>query len=496
MHQSVKIFFICILLLSIFNLVIAEEIAQNYYDLGVFAYEERNFIESQDLLLKAISLDPENARINFYLGRVYVKLGQLDASAHHLSTAFLTDPKIPGLTYFLGILYQEKKDYEKALQKFQKVSAQEPSNVLAIYYSGVNLYKLKRYAAAVESLEKAATMSPTIAGNGYYYSGICNYQLGRYKAAVQQFEHVIEIADSEDLKENARSWAQAIKKDHQAAAKPYRLYLKTGYLYDDNVVLEPADLDIVADESDSAYMLYFSGKYDVIDSRRVTSGIGYSHYQTRYQDLDEYDLTGSIGNIYLNYKFSKSVKLGLKYLPIYYWVDAESYLMQHQINPSVMWFIDNNNAVDFSYSYYRNNYFTDNARDGHSNELSADYSHGFSGLDGYVFCGIGYEINSANGDDQDFCELKTLLGISYDIFEKTNITVYGNYYDKGYDHRNLKYNIKRNDARYFASASITQNIWKKWLNVSAEYTYTKNNSNIANFDYERNAMLLSVSVKL
>lgn len=495
MRQSFKIFFIGIFLLGIFNPVIADEIAQNYYDLGVFAYEERNFTESQDLLLKAISLDPENARINFYLGRVYLELEQLDVAAHYLSKAFLLNPQIPGLTYSLGILYQEKKEYEKALQKFQEVAAQEPSNVLAIYYSGINLYKLEQYEAAGEYLVKAAKMSPSIEANGLYYAGICGYRLDRCDEAVKLFEHVMKIADSEDLKENARSWVQVIKKN-QASAKPYHLYLKTGYLYDDNVVLEPTDLDIVADESDSAYMLYFSGKYDMIDSRRVTSGIGYSHYQTRYQDLSEYDLTGSIGNIYLNYKFSESVKLGLKYRPIYYWVDSESYLMQHQINPSVMWLIDNNNAVDFSYSYYRNNYFTDNARDGHANELSANYSHGFSGLDGYVFCGIGYEINSAHGKDQDFCELKTLLGISYDIFEKTNITVYGNYYDKEYNHHNFKYNTRRDDARYFASASITQNIWKPWLNVSAEYTYTKNNSNIANFDYERNAMFFSVSVKL
>ena len=109
MRQSFKIFFIGIFLLGIFNPVIADEIAQNYYDLGVFAYEERNFTESQDLLLKAISLDPENARINFYLGRVYLELEQLDVAAHYLSKAFLLNPQIPGLTYSLGILYQEKK---------------------------------------------------------------------------------------------------------------------------------------------------------------------------------------------------------------------------------------------------------------------------------------------------------------------------------------------------------------------------------------------------
>lgn len=495
MHQSLKIFSICMLLLSIFNPVIADEIAQNYYDLGVFAYEAGNFKNSSAFLLKAITLDPENARANYYLGQAYARMEQPGEAEHYLTAALFIDPGIPGLQYALGIVYFEKEAFEQALEKFEKVISEDPADVLAIYYSGVSRYKLAQYESAEEMLLKAAKMSPTIEGNGYYYAGVCNYQQGRFDEAIKQFDHVMEIADSENLKENARSWAQAIKKN-QAAAKPYRLYFKTGYLYDDNVVLEPADLDIVADESDHALMLYFSGKYNLFDSRQVTSGIGYSHYQTRYQDLDEYDLTGSIGNVYLNYKFCESVMLGIKYLPTYYWVDSESYLMQHQVNPSVLWKIDNYNAVDFAYSYYRNNYFTDSTRDGHSNELTVDYSHGFYSLDGYVFFGIRYEINSAAQKDENFSELKTLAGISYDIFKKTNITVYANYYDKQYDDKDLTFDIKRDDSRYFASASITQNIWKQWLNVSAEYTFTKNNSNVAEYDYERNAMLLSVSVKL
>ncbi len=495
MHQSFKIFFICMLLWSIFNPVFADEIAHNYYGLGVFAYEEGNFTEARDLLLKAVVLDPENARANFYLGQAYVKLAQPDKAEHYLTTALSLDPQVPGLKYSLGILFYQINDYEQARQKFEEVVAGNPSDILAIYYSGMSLYKLEQYDAAGGLLIEAAQMSPSIEANGYYYAGVCNYQLRRLDEAVKQFEHVMEIADSEDLKDNARLWAQTIKKN-QAAVKPYSLYLKTGYLYDDNVVLEPADRDIVSDESDSAFLLYFSGKYDLIDDRQLRSGIGYSHYQTWYQDLDEYDLTGSIGNVYLNYKFCESVTMGVKYLPTYYWVDSESYLMQHQVKPSALWMIDNFNAVDFSYSYYRNNYFTDNSRDGHSNEMTADYSHGFSSLDGFMFCGIGFEVYSAFEKDQDYRELKTRLGISYDVFDQTNITVYGNYYGKQYDARDLTYKVKRDDSRYFASASITRNIWKQWLNVSAEYTYTKNNSNIADFDYERNAILLSVSVKL
>jgi tetratricopeptide (TPR) repeat protein len=495
MHQSLKIFSFCILLLGIINPVIANEIAQNYYDMGVFAYEEGNFTEAGNFLQKALMLDPENARTNFYLGRTYVSLDRPDEAERYLLFAFSKDSEIPGLKYSLGILFFEKGDYEKALEKFDQVAAEDPADVLAIYYLGISRYKLEQYEAAGESLLKAAEMSPTIEANGRYYAGICDYRQGFFDKAVNQFEHVAGISESEDLKNNAQLWIQTIR-NRQAASRPYSLYLKTGYIYDDNVVLEPADQDIVSNESDSALLLYFSGKYDLIRARRVTSGIGYSHYQSWYQDLDEYNLAGSMGNVYFDYQLNGSWTLGVKYLPTFYRVDSESYLMQHQFSHSVLWMIDNVNAVDFSYSYNRNNYFTDNFRDGHSNKTSADYSHSFSAIDGYVFCGIGYEIYAASARDEDFSELRTLLGISCDIFDHTNITVYGNYYDKSYDHRDLSFDIKRDDSRYFASASITQKIWKQWLNVSAEYNYTKNNSNIADYGYERKTVLLSVFVDL
>lgn len=495
MYQLPKILFICILLLSPVHMVSAGEISQNYYGLGVFAYEEGNYTEARTLLLKAVAMDGENARAYYYLGQACKKLSQPEEAERYLKRAFAVDPLIPGLKYALGLLFYEKNNFEDALQKFQEVAAQDPADVLAIYHTGLCQYKLERYEAAAESLLKAAQMSPTIEANGYYYAGVCNFYVDRLDEASAQFVHVIEVADTPDVKENAALWLKAVKNKTESQ-KPYQLYVKAGYQYDDNVVLAPGDLDIISDESDSTLLVYFSGKYDVIHLQRFDGGLGYSHYQTRYQDLEEYNLTGSIGNIYADWQCSDAVSIGVNYHPAYYWVDSESYLMQHQIAPYVSWMIDSLKVADISYRYYRHNYFQENSRDGHSNELTLNYSHGFSGIDGYFFCGAGIEIYSAEEEDEDYDEVTTLLGCSLDVLENTNLTVYGNYFDKNYDHRDLVYNVKREDSRYFLFVSLSQTVWRPWLSLSAEYTFTKNNSSISDFDYDRNAVLLSVSVKL
>ena len=95
--------------------------------------------------------------------------------------------------------------------------------------------------------------------------------------------------------------------------------------------------------------------------------------------------------------------------------------------------------------------------------------------------------------------------MSYNIAENTNITVYGIYGDKKYQD-DVGDTGKRDDARYFLSVAATQQkVWFDWLNLSAEYTYTKNDSNIKQvvddteidlFDYDRNTIFLSVSVNL
>lgn len=495
MHPSLKIFFMCLLILCLFRPAGADEVSINYYDIGVFAYEEGDFAGAEKFLKQAVILNPDNGRACFYLGQTYTKLEQTAKAEEYLTTAFEIDPSISGLKYALGLLCFEKNDFGNALAKFDDVITENPADVLAVYYAGICRYKFGQYEHAENLLVKAAQMSPTIEGNGYYYAGICNYYMERLDRASDQFEQVAETARTDDMKESARLWLQAVgqKKETQ---KPYAIFLKTGFIYDDNVMLAPADQDVISDESDTGMMAYFNGKYDLVKWQKFVAGVGYNHYMTRYRDLDAYDLTGSIGNLYLDWRLNDLISFGGSYQPTYYWVDAESYLMQHQASASMTGRMDKLNILDFSYRYSRNNYFTDSFRDGHSNTVRIDFSHGFNQLNGYLFCGIGSEFCSASAKDQDFTEIETLLGFSYDFFSKTNITIFGNYFDKSYDEEDTVYQEKRDDSRYFVSASVNQTLWQPWLQMSAEYSFTKNNSSISEFDYERNAVLLSVSIKL
>jgi hypothetical protein len=317
--------------------------------------------------------------------------------------------------------------------------------------------------------------------------------MGDIEKAVERLEYVRDHAESELLREYALKWLQAIDKQKKAL-KPYSLYLKTGYQYDDNVRLEPLDQDIYADEDDYVAVGYLSGRYDVFNRQDYKMGLGYSHYQTWHDDLEQYDLVGSIFNFYGKYLL-RPFTFTLSYLPTYYWLDSESFLMRHQVRPEVMWRVNKNLATRLSYSYYRNNHFQDNKRDGHTNEVFLDAYYRIGDKRGSLFGGIGHEDTSASHPDQYYGQLKTKLGISLPIAWGLNLSLTGKYYEQKYDNVDSFYGVKRKNAKYYGAVSLSHRLFYDWLSISGEFSYTKNDSNINDHKYKRKVITLSLTAR-
>jgi tetratricopeptide (TPR) repeat protein len=384
-------------------------------------------------------------------------------------------------------------DYKKAATLFAEVVAEDPSNVPATYHGGMSYYKLGRYQQALDYFIVAVEMSPNLKDKGYYYAGICSFHMGKHKEAGEKFEYVRDNADSDQLRKNAVEWLEAIERE-KAASKPYRLYLKVGYQYDDNVLLEPVDQDIATDEDDYATVAFFSGSYNVVNRSDLKIGAGYNHYQTWYKDLSHLNFRGSTGNFYAKYS-TGPVTMGLAYLPTYYWLDDKSYLMRHQIMPDIVWNPVQDLSLRAAYSYYRNNYFLNDRRDGHTNEVSLDAYYSILNGKGLLFAGGAYEDNTASHPDQYYTRGKIRLGISFRLVWELDLNVTGNYHKKEYDNVDSQFGVKREDDRYYAAVSLERSVFWKWLNINAEYNRTKNDSNISAFEYKRNVTTLSVTAK-
>ena len=480
-----------------------EEAGRAYYDFGVFAYEDGDYEDAEKNFKNALKFNPDSPFYNHYLGKTYLKMERYQEAENYLEKAWEVNPDISGLKYDMALLNYKTSKYSRAADLFAEIVEEDPSNVLAYYQAGISLYKQKRYGKSLDYLIGAAEKSPTLKANSYYYAGICYQKIGRIEKAVEKFEYVKENADSESLREYAIKGLEGIEKQ-KAALKPYSIYLKIGYQYNDNVPLEPLDEDIYEDiyevkyedEADFATVGYFSGRYNLVERDDYEIGAGYDHYQTVHNSLKEWDLVASRPNLYIKYRFYP-FSFGFSYLPSYYWVESDSYLMRHQLNPEVTWKVNENLATRFSYSYYKNNYLQDDndKRDGNTNDIFLDVYYSILDNRGRLFGGIGYEDNSASHSDYYYDQLKTKLGISLKIPWGLNLSLTGRYYDREYDNVDSDYGVKRKDTKYKGSISLSRRFLYDWLSILVEFDYTEKNSNIDVFDYKRNRTTLSLEAR-
>lgn len=482
--QARQLFIVFMILCSYFPAFAQEEKGRAYYDFGVFAYEDGDYEGAEKNLKKALELNPNHPLYNHYLGKTFMKTEQYQEAMQYLTAALAIAPDLSEIKYDLGLLNYKMSDYAEAADFFKKVLSAKPSDVLASYYAGISLYKLKNYKDAPDYLLRAAEKSPTLRANAYYHAGICYQKIGENAKAVERFEQVRQYADSEALKENAGKWIQAIKKQE---ASPYSLYLKIGRQYDDNVSLGQLDEEEHSDEDDWLTVGYFSGRYNFVHRKDYQIGLGYSHYQTWYDDMNQYDMIGSIFTLYAKYRF-RPFTFGFSYLPSFYRVDSDSYLKRHQFTPEIIWEVSEHVVSRLSYSYYDDDYPDDDARSGKTHELFLDIFYIFPGSKASLYGGLGYEDNSASASEYAYGQFKSKLGFSLKMPWKLSLDVTGKYYHKEYDSSS-----ERDADKYSGALSLSRSIFYDWLELMAEFDYTKNDSDIN--DYKRKTATLSVTAR-
>lgn len=277
-------------------------------------------------------------------------------------------------------------------------------------------------------------------------------------------------------------------------AKPYTLFLKAGYQYDDNVRLEPLDDDIFADDDDTLFEGFFHGKYNFVQGDRFVSGIGYSHYQTLHDDLDEFDITGGIGRVYLKYR-PRPLTFGLTYLPAYFWVNANSYLMRHQVRPALTWHITSDVYTSIGYSYYHDDYrqLSDEGRNGDTHEPFLNLGANLFQKSIFLSAGVAYTDRSADASDQSYDQAAAKVGLYFDLPLGMKSSLNGKYHHRTYGAG--PDGVEREDDKYIGGASVSAELYYDWLLLIAEYEYTKNHSSVATYDYERNRVVLSLALK-
>jgi len=465
------------------------------FDTGVFLYESGDFDKAGERFSQALETDGANPYYNYYMARVYMEKQEYAKAVVHLDRARSSDQNIPGLDFDWAMVNYRLADYATAARLFDRVSEAEPNNALSRYYAGISQYQLHAYEEAIALLQEASAINSSVKPNAAFYTGMCHKQLGNTDAARESLTYAEANATDRETR-NAASMQLSALSRQQRQARPYKLMAKVEAKYNNNVLLEPVDNEaLFDDESDWTFTGILSGSYDMVRVNEITVGAGYTHYQSWYADLSEYDLTGSLFDIYARYRRG-NVLASLSYRPAYYWMNEESYLMRHEIRPSVTAKLRDNLTASFVYAYKRDNNMLNNGRDGHVNEGLVKMIYTMPDNRGDLMAGLGYSVNSASHNDYDYDMIKTEAAARLYLPWRSRLILSGECRFREHDHIDSMYGVVRDDTRYRGSLGIEKDVYRDMVSVGAGYMYTDNDSNIANYEYRNHEFRLFLSARM
>jgi len=405
---------------------------------GLIYFDAGNFEDAYSLFLQAFKADPANLNLNFYLGRAAFETG----------------------------------NYEMALMAFERILIAQPESV-----------RIK--------LEMARTF----------------HRLGLRDSARQYFEEVLAAEPPPAVRRNIENFLADI--DMAQQRQFFSGQISAAIDWDDNVYVAPANE--VVDTALGEVVLQGKGakpisdwlfnttavlnhKYQPPDSPYAwaSSGAAYQALYLNESELDTLFLALNTGpEIH-----SKKYVLGLHGLANYLAIDWDRFLASagleiifgRQLSPAAL--------LNVISKYENKKYYQIDDRDSNNFNLKAEsiFLYGPNRI-GIAAAG---EIEDAEADVYSYKQGGAL--INYERILPYDLMIFG-YYEYRYrvfeDDQPL-FNKKRRDNLHYAGAGLSKTIWRSAdfsqnLALRFNYRYTKSDSNIELYEYDRNVASASLA---
>ena len=146
-----------------------------------------DFKEKEEMLKKAIEINPKNPQAYVKLGRYYRKQGKYNKAKEILRKAIDIDSKNYRAYVELGWCYSDQKEYDGYEEMFKKAVETNPEKDLAYTELGACYKYQQRYDKAEEVLKKAIKINPKN-DQAYAILAHCYREQGKYELAKRCFQ--------------------------------------------------------------------------------------------------------------------------------------------------------------------------------------------------------------------------------------------------------------------------------------------------------------------
>jgi len=139
---------------------------------------------AEDAYLRALKLDPDNARINANLAVLYEGMGRFQLAERHLRQAIYAEPESPAAHNNLGVVLYRMGNYDGALVEFNRALSLDSGRLDAYTNKGLIFMRWGRYDDARRSFMQVLVLDPQ--------NALAHYNLGLVYEEMQQWDMAID----------------------------------------------------------------------------------------------------------------------------------------------------------------------------------------------------------------------------------------------------------------------------------------------------------------
>ncbi len=485
---------------------------------GVVEFGRGHYEQAADFFEQARRAMPNDPEAAEYLGQTWLRLKKY-REAEALFQNLTIGENVRAQSWLgLAIAQSQLGKYREALESLEHAQKLDPQNPLVYFYQGVVSHELKSFNQSSALFSRAMALSPDLTPTVRYYTGMSYYERGLLDQAQKELEAAIASGGPEsELAKTARAILQQ-RAAVPRGAKQWDLSLSASGQYDTNVVLLPLGVQPpggttgISQRDDFRTTIYARGEYRPIQTSLWTAGVAYGLYQSFHQQLTAFDIQDHAPSVFVQRQLGM-VTARLQYAFDYVRVGQDPFLFTHAVQP-IITIAESNSLFTQIQIRYQNKNFQDDRFIGNSFRDGTNWLAGltqyvyFADGTGHVRMGYTFDTDRTGGGspsvatpgvqshaDWAYMAHRLSVGLSLPEFWTIRSTFAFDYYHLDYDNPNSFSSngmIKRRDNIMFITASIGRRL-TDWLSMSADYNYTRDQSNLQVFDYNRNVFSLTLS---
>ncbi len=471
--------------------------AENMLEQGIAEYRSENYEEALVALKAARTDDPSSAVAAFYLGLTLKLAGDYKEAAVQFSEALRLSPPVLDASLELAETLFTVGDTSGAKKALLDAEILKVRPAALAFLKGLVLAKENDSEGAEESFRSAAKLDPALVQQAEFQIAILQARERKITRARKSLKALIAMDPASEAASMAKEYETAFTRLIEGH-RPWRIVAGANYLYDDNVISNPANESRLAQpDKDNAFVGTFRMEYAPLLDAPWGVTAQYSLQSTTYGELDTMNtLVNSIAVVP-----SYAQRFGAASLPLSYshvLLADKKYMGMVTVRPTQSLLLPFGHIGQLTLAYtlremFRDPYLPEEDRDADIFSAGGGYVVPFA--EGKGMASLRYEFSYDNAVGLNWVNRGHRLNVggNFPLIDGLTLQLNGDLFVQEYLHLHTTFSKVREDAVYTAVAGFTWDIAPN-VSLNFQYNHTRAVSNIDQYDYRRNTVNTGIEV--